>query len=148
MIERRHSRRTAPPHPAGLVLRFRLSLSTFNCRLLPSPCANSFSLTSLSDPHLLNTVVSYLYKNHSRDGANLPLTAQSGYNVSLLHATHPSPLLCVANKGLAQSLCPLDATLTKNIGRWGLPSSCLILNPWIATRRAPSCLCPEAAFPA
>ena len=46
-------------------------------------------------------------------------------NLSLLDATLLSPLLCVANKELAQYLSPLDATFTKNIGVGGphyLPS--------------------------
>ena len=120
LIVRRHSRRTAPPHPAGLVLRSRLFLSTFNCRLSTSPCINSFPLISFSDLHLLNTVVSYRYKNHSQEGVAFPHSAQSWHNVSPLDATLPNPLLCVANKELTQYLTPLDATLTKNIGGWGL----------------------------
>src|SRR5213080_4287707 len=86
--------------------------------------STSFPLTSLSDPHPLNTVVSYRYKNHSREGAALSPAAQSLRNVSSLDATLLSRLLCVANKGLAQSLSPLNATLTKNIGGGGCPHSC------------------------
>ena len=42
--------------------------------------------------------------------------AQFLCNISPLVATLPGSLVCVANKGLAQYLSPLDATLTKNIG--------------------------------
>src|SRR5258708_2221181 len=42
--------------------------------------------------------------------------AQFWCNPSPLDATLLSPLLCVASKGLAQYLSPVDATLTKNIG--------------------------------
>jgi hypothetical protein len=45
-----------------------------------------------------------------------PLFAQSWDNLSLLDATLPSLLLCVAIKGLAQFLNPLNATFTKNTG--------------------------------
>jgi hypothetical protein len=45
-------------------------------------------------------------------------SAQSWCNVSPLDATLLSPLLCVANKGLARYLSTVDATLTKNRG-WG-----------------------------
>src|SRR5260370_28351728 len=41
-------------------------------------------------------------------------SAQSWCNVSPLDATLLDPLVCVANKGLAQYLSPVDATLTKN----------------------------------
>src|SRR6266699_481510 len=53
--------------------------------------------------------------------AHLPpqQSAQFWCNISPLDATLPSLLVCVANKGLAQYLSPLDATLTKNIGVGG-----------------------------
>src|SRR5713226_2102006 len=41
-------------------------------------------------------------------------SAQFWRNLSPLDATLLSPLVCVANKGFAQYLNPLDATLTKN----------------------------------
>ncbi len=50
-----------------------------------------------------------------------PNSAQFWCNISPLDATLLSPLLCVANKELAQYLSPLNATLTKNIGGWGAP---------------------------
>jgi hypothetical protein len=49
--------------------------------------------------------------------------AQFWCNPSPLDATLLSPLLCVANKELAQHLSSLDATLTKNIGGWGSQTS-------------------------
>src|SRR5260370_18576671 len=69
-------------------------------------------------------------------------------NVSPLDATLLSPLVCVADKGLARYLSPVDATLTKNRGV-GDPSllPCLTSSS-IITRHAPSPLSPEAPFPA
>ena len=46
-------------------------------------------------------------------------SAQFWCNLSPLDATLLSPLLCVANKELAQHLSLLDATFTKNIGGGG-----------------------------
>jgi hypothetical protein len=46
-------------------------------------------------------------------------SAQFCCNVSLLDATLLGPLVCVADKGLARDLSPVDATLTKNRG-WGI----------------------------
>jgi hypothetical protein len=43
-------------------------------------------------------------------------SAQFWCNLSSLDATLVSPLLCVADKGLARYLSPVDATLTKNRG--------------------------------
>src|SRR5260370_37244903 len=43
-------------------------------------------------------------------------SAQFWCNVTPLDATLLSPLLCVANKELAQYLSPVDATLTKSTG--------------------------------
>src|SRR5438874_13140957 len=129
MIERRHSRRTAPPHPAALVLRFRLLLSTFNCRLSASPSINSFPLILFTDPHLLNTVVSYRYKNDGRAGATFPHSAQSWHILAQC-----KPFRC--------------NTYKKHRGVGVVLILALILNPWIVTRHAPSCLCPEALFPA
>jgi hypothetical protein len=48
-----------------------------------------------------------------------PNSAQFWCNLSCLDATLVSPLLCVANKELAEYLSLLNATLTKNIGGWG-----------------------------
>jgi len=50
---------------------------------------------------------------------HLAKCAQFWCNISPLDATLPRPLVCVANKGLAQYLSPLDATLTKTTG-WGV----------------------------
>src|SRR6266704_1958644 len=47
---------------------------------------------------------------------NAPKTASFLCNLSPLDATLLSPLLCVANKELAQYLSPLNVTLTRNIG--------------------------------
>jgi hypothetical protein len=47
-----------------------------------------------------------------------PNFAQFWCNLSPLDATLLNPLLSVANKGLAQYLSSLDATLTKNTGGW------------------------------
>jgi hypothetical protein len=49
--------------------------------------------------------------------------AQFWCTVSPLDATLLSHLVCVASKGLAQYLSSLNATLTKNIGRWGSQTS-------------------------
>jgi hypothetical protein len=58
--------------------------------------------------------------------AHLPSTlarfakcAQFWCNINPLDATLPGPLVCVVNKGLAQYLSPLDATLTKTWGEGG-----------------------------
>jgi hypothetical protein len=55
-------------------------------------------------------------------------SAQFWCNLSPLDAILLRPLLCVANKELAQYLSPLDATLTKNIGRVGCPHSYLLFD--------------------
>jgi hypothetical protein len=55
-------------------------------------------------------------------------SAQFWCNVSPLDATLLRPLLCVANKELAQYLSFLDATLTKNIGGLGCPHSYLLFD--------------------
>ncbi len=70
-------------------------------------------------------------------------SAQFWCNVSPLDATLLDPLVCVANKEVAQYLSPVDATLTKNRGV-GVPSllPCLTSSS-IVTRHAPSPLCPE-----
>jgi hypothetical protein len=47
-------------------------------------------------------------------------SAQFWCNLSPLDATLLRPLLCVANKELARYLSSLDATLTRNIGGWGV----------------------------
>ena len=146
MIVRRHSRRAAPPQPSGSLFRFRLFLSTFNCRLSTSPCINSCSLISFTDPHLLNTVVSYRYKNHSQEGANFPHSAQSWHDVSPLDATLASTRrMCCKQRTYAISKSFKCNTYKKHRGLGVV----LILNPhWIVTRHAPSCLCPEAPFQA
>ena len=126
VIVRRHSRRAAPPQPSGSLFRFRLFLSTFNCRLSTSPCINSCSLISFTDPHLLNTVVSYGYKNHSRAGANFSHSAQSWHNVSLLDATLPShPSMCCKQRTYAISNSFRCNTYKKHRG----VGVVLILNP-------------------
>ncbi len=66
-------------------------------------------------------------------------SAQFWCNVSPLDATLLAPLVCVANKGLAQHLSSLHATLTKNIGGGG---SSLLL--YILTYLPPLILSPEA----
>ena len=149
MIERRHSRRTPPPPPSESVFRFRLLLSIFNCRLSTSPSINSFPLISFADPHLLNTVVSYPYENHSREEATLSPAAQSWHNVSSLNATLPShPSMCCKQRSCTISKSFKCNTYKKHRGLGVvLILSALILNPhWIVTRHAPSCLCPEAPF--
>jgi len=65
-------------------------------------------------------------------------SAQFWCNLSPLDATLLSPLLCVANKELAQYLSPLDATFTKNIGGGGQASlSSFIFNPYFLTSLPP-----------
>src|SRR5216683_2376852 len=54
-------------------------------------------------------------RTHSRNW-KWAYSAQFWCNLSPLDATLLSPHLCVANKGLAQYLSLVDATLTKNIG--------------------------------
>jgi len=54
-------------------------------------------------------------RTHSRNW-KWAYSAQFWCNLSPLDATLLSPLLCVASKGLAQYLSPVDATLTKNRG--------------------------------
>jgi hypothetical protein len=54
-------------------------------------------------------------RTHSRQ-RKWAYSAQFWCKLSPLDATLVSPLLCVASKGLAQYLSPVDATLTKNIG--------------------------------
>src|SRR5437016_13656551 len=126
VIVRHHSRRAAPTLPAGLLLRFRLSLSPFHCRLSASPCINSFPFRSFAGPHLLNTVVSYGYKNHSRAGANFSHSAQSWHNVSLLDATLPShPSMCCKQRTYAISNSFRCNTYKKHRG----VGVVLILNP-------------------
>src|SRR5260370_10589728 len=65
-------------------------------------------------------------------------SAQFWCNVSPLDATLLAPLVCVANKGLAQHLSSLHATLTKSIGVGG--SSFLL---YILTYFPPLILSPE-----
>src|SRR5437879_4301884 len=92
--------------------------------------SNSFPLTFLADPHLLNPTVSISYKNGGGKGSR-----QSSTHVPTpLKSTPAGQSTSVANKGLTPKLSLLDATLTKNIG----VGVALILDPWVVTRRAPS----------
>jgi hypothetical protein len=68
-------------------------------------------------------------------------SAQFWCNLSPLDATLLRPLLCVANKELAQYLSPLDATLAKNIGGEGV---LILTSSLIVTRHEPFPFCPEA----
>ena len=149
VIVRRHPRRTAPPQPSSLLFRFRLLLSTFNCRLSTSSCINSFPLIFFAGPHPLSTVVSYPCENHSREEATLSPAAQSWHNVSSLNATLPShPSMCCKQRSCTISKSFKCNTYKKHRGVGFVLILALILNPWIATRHAPSCLCPAAPFQA
>jgi len=108
----------------------------------PIPVSHSprkpFPLNPFADHHPLTPVVSILYKNHRGEGATFsrtprPYSAQFWCTVNPLDATLLSPLLCVANKELAQYLSPLNATLTKNMGGWGSCGTAILgcALPWI-----------------
>ncbi len=112
----------------------RGSVRLFSCRSTPpSPFFGTFAHCLCADRGDARA--------HSRR-RRWAYSAQFWCNLSLLDATLPSPLLCVANKGVAQYLSPVDATLTKNRG-WGPILASLPPYPL-----PPLILSPEAPFPA
>ncbi len=80
----------------------------------------SFPVISFADPHPINSVVSYPYKNEYPARIRVP----SDHRESRASLAPLSPLAAtlmdlpanVVNKRLTSSLNPLDATLTKNRG--------------------------------
>ncbi len=115
--------------------------------------AHLFSCRSTPLSPFCRTFAHPLSKDRAVEGAHSrqrkwARSAQFWCNVSPLDATLLDLLVCVANKGLAQYLSAVDATLTKNRGV-GDPSllPCLTSSS-IITRHAPSPLSPEAPFPA
>ncbi len=88
----------------------------------PACARNSFPLNSFADPHPLTPVASIFYKKGGGVTTSRvagPHSARFWCTLNPLDATLLSPLVCVANKGLAQYLSPLNATLTKNTGGRG-----------------------------
>jgi hypothetical protein len=116
------------------------------------PCRNGFpnshGIISFADPHLLNPVISYRYKNHRAWGAipniqickcavcaffasrlglrDIPDGVTGSCNIptrtislSPLSATLTRMPISVASKGFTETLSSLDATLTKNRGEEG-----------------------------
>src|SRR5216683_632445 len=82
----------------------------FTCRSTPRPFFSTFAHRLSKDRADARA--------HSRK-RRWAFSAQFWCNLSSLDATLLSPLLCVANKELAEHLSPLHATLTKNIGGGG-----------------------------
>jgi hypothetical protein len=90
------------------------------------PCPhfpNSHGIIFFADPHLLNPVPSYRYKNHGGWGVapnigtrKLPILAPRTIPLTPLGATLTSRPISVHSKGFTEKLNPLDATLTKNRG--------------------------------
>src|SRR5947208_2974432 len=124
MIVRRHPRRSPP-------------ISTFLSADRFAP--KFFPLTLLSDPHPLNPVASTSCRNGGERGKG---PRQSSAHVPTpLKSTPARQSVGVANKGLTPKLSLLDATLTKNIGGWGLSSflaSFLILGSSLVTHHPAS----------
>jgi hypothetical protein len=77
---------------------------------------NSHGIISFADPHPLNSVLSYRYKNMGGRGEAISPSPCFPLPLSLLVATLMGPLVSVANKRLIEMLNPLNATLTKNRG--------------------------------
>src|SRR5205814_902620 len=73
---------------------------------------------------ILNTVVSYLYKNHSRAGANLPPATRSWHNVSPLDATLPNPSRMCCKQRTCTIFNSFRCNTYKNIWGGGCPHSC------------------------
>jgi hypothetical protein len=79
---------------------------------------NSHGIISFADPHSLNSVLSYRYKNMGGRGEAISQSPSpcSTLPLNLLVATLMALLVSVANKRLIEMLNPLNASLTKNRG--------------------------------
>ena len=117
VIRKSHSPR--PPSPvsrqSAAVVFSNFRLSTFDSQ--PPLLRNSHRIISFADPHPLTPLQSHLYKN--RGGATLPVSAHHPLPITALtplDSTHTRHLVCVANKGLTESLTSLESALTKTIG--------------------------------
>jgi hypothetical protein len=108
LIVSRQLARFAPPHASRRRFRARI----LPCLPRPIPLFN----LSADRPF---EVLSGRFRSGRKKQRKCPNSAQFWRNLSSLDATLLSPLVCVANKELAQCLSPLNTTLTKNIGGWG-----------------------------
>jgi len=98
------------------------TLQPFNSSRSPIPIPtshlpNSFGITSFAEPHPLNSVESYRYKNDGGQGvAPYVRTHKRTIPPSSLNATLTEIPLSVDSRDFTGNLSPLDATLTENRG--------------------------------
>ncbi len=111
----------ARPFRAPRTMRARhavpLMIQGVDPRLPPATLLES-TLTGTLQVFILNSLKPLRINTYENHAAKAHF-AQFWRKVSPLNATLPGSRVCVANKGLAQYLSPLDATLMKNIGGGG-----------------------------